>query len=407
MFKWWRIYQEENPGDNAGAGGGAATTTTEQPAAEAGDGATAAPAAGPDGKPIDAMAAAIDAALGYEPGKDGKVDTDAAPAKGAPAGETPEAKIEREKKDSEAKAAKERDEKAAAGDQEAIKAKQAAEAKAAAEAKKPKDLKALELTEADKKVMKAQTAARYNEVLGIAKTEREQRLAAESQLKVATDARDGILTVLKETQTTDEDLVQLLEFNRLTKTGRPEDLKAALGVIDAQRGFLLKALGKKGDGHDPLADPANADLKQDVDDQKITEQRALEIAESRREKALLKAGEDRAAKGRQSQEQINKAHEKGLAEVEAWSTGIARTDIDFKAKETILLPKIDQIVATYPPHLWLPTIKQAYELIVVPKAPAAPAKGDQPLRPSGAKPGGPAPTSMGEAIDQALGYGSK
>lgn len=404
MFKWWRIYQDENPGDGTDVGGGAGAPAADEAAPPAGG---AAPASGAEKKDEGApatMEAAIDKALGYTAGVDGKGEPPAAPAKGAPAGETPDAKVEREKQEAEAKAVKERDEKAAAGDPEAIKAKAAAEAKAKSEAAKPKDLKTLELTAGEKAVMKAATAARYNEVLGIAKTERARAEAAEARLKPAVEAREAILGVLRETQTTDEDLAGLLEYNRLTKTGKPEDFTAALAIVDAQRANLLKLLGRKGDGYDPLTEPGNADLKADVEDQKITEDRALEIAAQRKREALVKAGEQRGERQRQTQDQINKAHEKGLAEVTAWSAGLARTDIDFKAKESILLPKIDQIVADYPPHLWLKTIKQAYELIVVPKASAAPAKEDTPLRPSGAKPGGPAPTSMGEAIDQGLGY---
>lgn len=414
MFKWWRIYQEEADDGTTGAGGGATTTTTTTPAdgaaAPADGSAAAAPAGGEkkvDGAPkVDPMVAAIDAGLGYEPGKDGKKDAPAAGTTKAPVGETPEAKDAREKKEAEEKAIKERDEKAAAGDPEAIKAKAAADAKAKIEAAKPKDLKTLELKPEEKAAMKAATAARYNEVLAIAKSERAAREAAEAKIGPLAQSRDAILGVLKETNTSDEDLVQLLEFNRLTKTGRPEDLNAALAIVNAQRGNLMKALGKKGDDYDPLNEPGNADLKKKVEDQSITEDVALELAASRRAAALTRAGEAKGEQARQAQEQINQAHAKGLAAVEGWCAQVARTDIDYNAKETILLPKIDQIVATYPPHLWLPTIKQAYELIVVQKAPAQPPAGggNQPLRPSGAKPGNAAPTSMAEAIDQGLGY---
>lgn len=351
----------------------------------------------------DAMADAISQGLGYTEKPPG--------TEGATAGQTPEekaaAKAAADTQAAEALAVKQRDEKAAAGDPDAIKAKQDAEAKAKAEAAKPKDLKTLELTEADKRVMKGKTAERYNEVLTIAKAERVRAETAERNAVALSGSRDAILSVLKETNTTQEDLGNLLEFNRLLKSGKPEDMETALKVVTNQRLALLKALGREGDGHDPLTE--FADLLQDVEDQKITRERALELAAVRKRDAITQANSDATSRAQQSEQQRKDAHVKavndGLASIDTWTAGIAKADIDFKAKEAILLPRIEGIIRAYPPNLWLQTIKTVYDSIVVTKAaPPLPNSGNTPLRPSGAKPGGPAPTTMNEAIDQGLGY---
>ncbi len=400
---WYRQYavNEEAPGDGETEAGGGPAADGTAGATVASDPGPAKPPGGAAAEQSQDMAAAIDAGLGYK-----KPDAGADPAA-----------ADAEKKAAEQKAADEKAaadlaEKAKAGDAEAqkqLKEKEAAAAKAKADAAKPKDLKALELTPEEKKATSAKTQARFNEVLGIAKTERERADKAEQDNAGLRGSRDAILGVLKETNTTDDDLAQLLEYNRLTKSRNHQDLEAALSVLDRQRGFLLKALGKPGDGQDPLA--AHADLQKEVEDLKITKERALEIAEARRQNALSKRSADRAQQeeraSTEAQEKTKQAREGALVDIEKWAGQMAATDLDYKAKEDRVLAGIDAVIGEYPPHLWLPTIKRLYEAIVVQKAPPAPGKEQQPLRPSGAKPGGPAPKTMDEAIDQALGYAGK
>jgi len=397
-LRYW-VYRDET-GDTGDTGGGGGTSG----APAAGEGTQGTDAGGEGATSATApksMLEALDAGLGYKTGEDGGGTGAAKPQQSA------EEKAAADDKAAEEAAIKERDEKAAKGDPGAIKAKQDAEAAAKAEAAKPKDLKALELSEADKKVMKGKTAERYNEVLGIAKAERTRAETAEGQVKALAVSRDAILGVLKETNTTQEDLGNLLEFNRLIKSGQPADMETALKIVTNQRLALLKALGREGDGHDPLTE--FPDLAQEVEDQKITRERALELAAVRKRDAITKANAEAQQRGKQSAQQKHdaevKAQQDGLASIESWSAQVAKTDIDFKAKEAILLPKITEIVKNNPPDSWLKTIKLAYSMIVVQKASSAlPKTGDQPLRASGAKAGNAAPTSMQEAIDQGLGY---
>jgi hypothetical protein len=64
---------------------------------------------------------------------------------------------------------------------------------------------------------------------------------------------------------------------------------------------------------------------------------------------------------------------------------------------------LEGVLKEYPPNLWLPTLKRLYAGIAVEKAPAV-GGGSKPLRPTGARPGAKAPSTMLEAINTGLGY---
>lgn len=385
MHRLKHVYMEELADGASGAAAGAETVVL--PAADA----PVDPGAPKAETPVSTgdMVSAIDEALGY---------------KKAEPEPTPEEKAAADAKTAEAAAAKERDTKAAAGDPEAIRAKTEAENKAKIEAAKPKDLAALELTDAEKKALPAKTQQRIGDLLGIAKTERTAREAAEAKVTGLSQAREAILGVLKETNTSDQDLAQLLEYNRMVKSGQPADLERALQVMDAQRLTILKALGREGQGYDPLTE--HADLAKDVQESKITRERALEIVAGRKRDSIAEAARQQGARSQQQEQQVAQARQQGLQSIDRWAADISKSDIDYKAKEATILPKIEGIVRDYPPNLWLPTIRAVYDAIVVHKQ-ALPSTGAQPLRSSGAKPGNPAPTSMAEAISQGLGYASK
>jgi hypothetical protein len=82
---------------------------------------------------------------------------------------------------------------------------------------------------------------------------------------------------------------------------------------------------------------------------------------------------------------------------------LASSDIDYKAKEAKVIDQVDEVIKNYPPEQWLPTLKLLYQGITITKA-APQRKSETPLRPTGAKPGAKAPSSMEEAISQGLGY---
>jgi len=408
------VFQDETNGEGGDAGGGAGGEGAA--AGDGGDEGGGAPDGGDGGGGDDGAAAAaggkkeeapkdmksaIDAALGYTKpaGGDGKAVTPKEGGEKKP-GQGPAAADGKETETHHANGAPKKNEKGEALDDKGQVVKQApAKLKTAAE---------LDLKPEEKKALHAKTQARFAEVITTLKAHEGTIAKQSADIKVLTEARDAILGVMEETHTTQDQLAAYLEFNALLQSKDPKDLESALQMLEAQRTALYAALGREpeGGGIDLLKD--FPDLKKQVEEEEITRAAALEIAKGRRDKAARDADAQRQQQHQRQQtqkaEQRKQAGEKALADIESWTAGLAKTDLDYKAKEDKLLGEVDGVLKEYPPNLWLPTLKRLYAGIVIQKAPAAGGKQNQPLRPSGAKPGAKAPDSMLEAINQGLGY---
>jgi hypothetical protein len=265
----------------------------------------------------------------------------------------------------------------------------------------------LDLKPEQKKLLSADTRIRFGELINTLKAH-EGTLSKQSEtIKNLTEARDTILSVMEETGTTQEQLAGYLEFNALLQSGNPKDLEQALGIVEGQRAALYTALGREPEagGLDLLKD--FPDLSKQVEDEEITRAAALEIAKSRRERAERDAAalreQQQTKHTQQSAAQRKQEADNALKGISEWTVFIAKTDLDYKAKEDKLLAQVEGVIKDYPANLWLPTLKRLYEGIEITKATTG-VRQHQPLRPTGAKPGGKTPNSMLEAINQGLGY---
>jgi len=400
------VYQDETA-DGGAAGGGAASGAGDEGGTDLGEGdpgekgsepgagqgddqaAAAAAAQKKEEKPQGDMKDAIDAALGYKPAGDAaakkKQEEDAAAAAGTKKPQAAEAWPNGKPRKSDK--GEDLDDKG--------------------QVVKPKAKTTAELTtlsDADKKALGPAAQARFHE-LSTALKERDTAIAAkDTAIKGLSVARDALLGIMQETNTTKDDLAALLEFNGLQKSGNRAEVEDALKWLDGQRVALLTRLGREDAGVDLLKD--FPDLTKQVEDEEITRTAALEIATGRRDRAARQRAEDRGRQHDQTAVQRKQVEEKALTDIDAWTKQIAAQDLDYKAKEDRLLAKVAAVIKEYQPHQWLPTLKMLYEGIVIERTPA-PAAGDrlkQPLRPSGGSPGAPAPKDMKEAIDQGLGY---
>lgn len=409
------VYQEEADdgtkggagSDDAGVDDGAAGDDAGGDAGAAGAGAAGAKAAEQpgaktqEGAPKD-MKSAIDAALGYKKGPNGealdpltgkaKEEKPAAPAKPPTDGKESDTHFAngKPKKDATGQAL---DDKGQVVKQAPAKPKTAAEL-----ALKPEEMKGLH----------AKTSARFGEVITALKAH-EATIAKQTQdIKVLGEARDTILGVMEEVNLSSEQFSNYLEFHGLLQSKNPKDLEQALTMIEEQRAALYKVLGREpaGGGIDLLAE--FPDLKKQVDDEEITRQAALEIAHGRRDRAARTAAENKQQNTQRTQQQTvaqrKQESESALGGIEKWTAEVSKSDLDYKAKEDILLPQIAEIMKEYEPKLWLPTIKRLYAGITVQKAVAQTGGDKKPLRPSAARPGAKQAASMQEAIDQGLGY---
>ncbi len=275
-----------------------------------------------------------------------------------------------------------------------------ADAKAKADDKakddKPKKADDLALTDLEKKGLSPVGRDRFQKLITLAKDHEATIERQTAELTQALHGRDQFLGMLKEHHCEPADLAGYMEFNKLIKTG---DLEGALKTVEDYRASLYKALGREAPGVDLLAD--QADLKARVDKMEISREDALVIANSRRAEA------QRTAQANQQQEQQTQSQaaaqeqEAELQAIEKWTAGISKSDIDYKAKEAKLLPQITEIISTYPPKLWLTTLKTVYNAIQTPAAAPASRAADPVIRSSGTKPGAAAPTTMIDALKNA------
>lgn len=411
---WVLCDETDGQDNNGGVGGGASaddvvddgdTVVVDD---EAGGEKPAAKKEGAADEPKD-MQTAIDVALGYKRDTDGNRldaagnithDKDGKAIEPKPAAPKPPTDgKENETHHANGKPKKDATGQALDADGKVVKAAAPAKAKTAAElALKPEEMKGLH----------AKTQARFSEVITTLKAHETTIARQTESIKVLTEARDTILGVLEETNTTQDELGAYLEFNALLKSKDPKSLESALGMIENQRAVIYKALGREpaDGGVDLLAE--FPDLQQKVTEAQMTREDALELANSRREKAQRDAAARRAAEQNrtetQTAEQKKQAETTALTSIETWTKGLETSDLDYSAKEAKLLAKVPDVIKNYAPALWLPTLKMLYEGIVITKAQPAPGAGHRPLRPSGAKPGDKKPADMLEAINQGLGY---
>lgn len=222
---------------------------------------------------------------------------------------------------------------------------------------------------------------------------------AETKAKEHETTINGFRDILRDTQTTSEDLSQMLEYNRMVKSG---NLEGALQILDGQRAALARALGRPIEGVDVLE--GFNDLKQDVQDGKITLERAAEIARGRHVDTSLRAQNDRTRQQQQGQQERQQQVDGALSEITKFSKDMAASDVDYPAKEKILLAAIEEISKEFPPALWAKQVKMMYRTITVAPAAAAPVTTHQPLRPNSGGGGKPKPKSMFDAVSAGLGY---
>lgn len=390
---WAHIFDETNgEGDDNGAGGGAAG------AGDAGGGAD-------DDAGADAGAAGAGAAAAKGDGKGG------AAAAGEPKSMDEAIKIGLEK--TAPKVEKTEEEKAAEATAAAAAGKHAngtpkkndkgedldeAGKVVPKAAPKTKTAAELQLSKEQLAALRPESRGRFAEVITTLKARETEIATLTEQMKPLAEARDTMIGILEETKTSSDQLSAYLEFNRMLQSTDPKELESALGMIEAQRTALYKVLGREpeGGGVDLLAD--FPDLKEKVAEAHMTREAALEVAAARRQRAAAEQQGQQQRTQQQSQQQVAQARENAVKEITTWCGGLATKDIDYKAKEEKLLEQVDEVIKTYPPNQWLATLKLLYTGIVIQKQAAAPNKGNQPLRPSGAKPGAKAPQNMFEAM---------
>lgn len=236
-----------------------------------------------------------------------------------------------------------------------------------------------------------------------------------SQAAQLQDMVAGFREVMTESQMTAPELDRFAGYIKAIKTG---NFEAAEQALISQVRLFEQMTGRSLNVGDPFAE--FPDIKQALDAMQITEEHAREIAASRRLRQGMQQGTQRQQEqqGALRAEQENQrawegARDKALDDIKAFSSEMATKDIDWKAKEGILIEKVESIVSLHPtrPDLWFRLIKEHYDTMDrASKATGGGQRrtgGPQPLD-SGGKGGASratgTPGNMLDAIKSGLGY---
>jgi hypothetical protein len=176
------------------------------------------------------------------------------------------------------------------------------------------------------------------------------------------------------------------------------DLQGALRELDEQRRLISLHLGQALPGVDALAE--HPDLRAEVDNLQLTEQRALEIARSR----MVQNHQQQASRQHQqvqhSQQQEEQARNASMLAVDRFCKARMADDMDFAAIEPILLKQIEAgLLEGVPYQHRAALVEKTYGLI---KQTASATRASGPttsvLRPTGGEPARQAPKTMHEAM---------
>lgn len=311
-----------------------------------------------------------------------------------------------------------------------------------AEAAKPED-KAADPAKpkADAEKPKDEEAGKEADALGLKEKARERFVELTSQVKEAAPFREaatkaGItdpaqIPALAQRAKVGEDMVQMvqetgadaqqygkaLDYLAAANAASKGDLKAAEACFNWMLDELkvwAPLLGKEVPGLvDPLA--AHPDLLRDIEDERISRDRALEIARSRTTQAV-RTNVEQTERQRQQQEAHQQqaqaqAVEEAKADLTALGKDLQAADPQGYAAKFPQLAAIIQseIVAKFPPHKWATEAAKAYARIKIVAPAAAPAQAatGTPVRSAGPRPAvAPEFTDPMKALEAGIDLGS-
>lgn len=201
---------------------------------------------------------------------------------------------------------------------------------------------------------------------------------------------------------------RLMQATAYTSMLRAGDFDSAAKVLLEQLQQISLLAGKQYgvEAADPLS--AFPDLREAVDRLDITQDHALELARARHSEKQRTQQQQKQQQGQQQQSAAMEAQRAAAAEIKKWTDGLIKTDIDFAAKEDMLVKKgedgkstFDWIKENFPPEKWLAALQREYARAVPVKKPAP--GGARPMGGAGPAAGGGAePKNMFEAIKSGL-----
>ena len=221
-------------------------------------------------------------------------------------------------------------------------------------------------------------------------------------IEQANEALNNMQEAVKQSGLDAQGFGHLIDFARMTNSNDQQDRMDAFNLIKAEYHRQAQLLGEKVEGVDLLAD--FPELRGRVDDFELSEDDALKLAKADRLMAQQQEANQRSTQEAEMQKASNSEKEKALGQVSTFIDSMKKTDIDFEAKNSKLMGMVDEIRQSYQPDQWPSVIKHLYGAMgsssnkrIENKKSAA-----NPVVSSGVSTGEQVPTTMLEAINQAL-----
>lgn len=219
--------------------------------------------------------------------------------------------------------------------------------------------------------------------------------------------RDELLETIQATGAEPETFWRHTEVLRLMLSADANDQRNAVKHLRGAADKIAAQLGDPVPGHDPLKDPANKDLADEVEAGDLSRERALELAQARSRTAAEGRRTTETEQQRQAREQHEQAVDAARVELNTLGAELKKANpAMYAAKSAALLDVVKEMVQHTPPDRWAAAYRKLYDKH--PYAPAKPANRaprgtgtNQPARPTqGAGGGGPrAPQNELEALD--------
>lgn len=179
-----------------------------------------------------------------------------------------------------------------------------------------------------------------------------------------------------------------------------QDYAGAMGLLREQMQQLALLTGE------PLAgavDPLEKfpDLRAAVDGMQITEKHAMEVARSRWQQGLVEQRTQAQRQQENTQIERQRVVDGALGQIDQFVKQKAQSDIDYPVIEEILLPQVQQIMASARPEQWRGLIETMYQTIKATTGrvrQSTPSTAGNLLRPSGASSAKAAPRDGFEAM---------
>lgn len=174
------------------------------------------------------------------------------------------------------------------------------------------------------------------------------------ELEQAKTAMAEIHKTVESSGMSPEEFGQMISYAQFANSPSKEDHEYAFKLIKAEYERMAVKVGEEVEGLDLFAD--FPDIKEKVDGYELSREDAMEIVNSR--KQLLQTQQNQTLQTQASNEADDKA--RSIEDVKSFMTGMEKTDIDFKSKESILLEQVEEIRKNYPVSQWPVVVRQLY-----------------------------------------------